>query len=100
MDSAVHAKILALRESPLMAAALRWASSHSFVFESNYKSVVAWIVDPSSVPWHFHTALCKCYHVFGVGISWSLFHIDRSGNETADILARLGSSSSNFIMFA
>lgn len=35
MDLAMHAEVLAFREGLLVVAALRWASSHYFVFELN-----------------------------------------------------------------
>lgn len=41
VDWAVHAEMLVLREGLLGAAASRWTSSHSFVFESDRKYVVA-----------------------------------------------------------
>lgn len=65
-DLAVHAEVLALREWFLVAAASRWASSYS-LFESDLKSVVAWVADPTSAPWQFHSLLCECSHVFRSG---------------------------------
>lgn len=47
MDSAIYAEVLALREGLLVAATLRWASSHSSMFESFSKLVVAWVANPS-----------------------------------------------------
>lgn len=46
--SAVHTEVLALKEGLQVAVASRWAYSHSFVFESDYKSIIAWVVDPAS----------------------------------------------------
>lgn len=60
LDLAVYVEVLALREGILVVAALRWASSHSFLFESDSQSVVAWVEDPSSAPLSFHNILDEC----------------------------------------
>lgn len=59
-----------------------------------------WVVDPMSMPWHFHLIFRKCCLIFGAGINWSMSHIGRSENVVADILARIGSSCVSFFEFA
>lgn len=99
VDLAVHTEVLTLREGLLMAAASRKASTHSFVFESNCQSVVAWVADPLSAAWNFHTTLRECCLVFGTEISWSPSHIDILENEATNVLARIGLDDINFIEF-
>lgn len=82
-----------------MVAASRWTLPPLFAFKSDCKSVVTWVTDPSSAPWCFHSVLRECYQVFGSSIRSSLFHIGRTGNEAADILARMDSYGMNFIEF-
>lgn len=43
VESMVHAELMAFREGILIAAALHWAFSHSFLFESVSQSVLAWV---------------------------------------------------------
>lgn len=74
----------------LVTAASLCVSSYSFIFESNSKSVVAWVTDPVSTPWRFHNLLCECVNVFRCGICWSISHMGRTRNEAADILVRFG----------
>lgn len=69
VESAVHAKVVPLREGLLVMV----ASSHLLVFKSNYKSIVVLVADPLSAPWRFYTVLCEYCHVFGVEIRWSFF---------------------------
>lgn len=69
MDLAIHEEVLALQEGLLVEATSRWVSTHSFVFESDCKSIVAWTADRMSAPWRFHMVFCECCYVFGVGIS-------------------------------
>lgn len=83
-----------------MTVASRWASSHLFMFESNCNSLMTWVVDPLPALWCFHAVLRKCCHIFTAGISWSLSHIGRMRNKTADVLAKMGSDRFNFIEFA
>lgn len=91
VDSAVWAGVHVLREAMLQAATLRCASSHSFMFKSNLKSIVAWVMDPASISWWYHNVLRKCFcHVFRFGISWSIKYISRMGNDTTAALARMG----------
>lgn len=54
----------------LVAMTSHWYSSHTFMFESNSKSVVAWIADPTSTPWQFQFSIRKCCNVFGFVIVW------------------------------
>lgn len=51
VDSTVYAKLLTFREGVLVAVALRWIMTHSFLFELDSKFIVAWIADRSSIPW-------------------------------------------------
>lgn len=96
-DSTVHAKVLALWEGLLLAVALHWASSHSFLFELDSKFVVVWIVDSSSAPWQYHNLLRKYCHAFGLGIRRPIIHISRTRNDASDVLARMSSKGLNFI---
>lgn len=50
VDSVVHAEVLALRGGLLVVVASWWAMTHSFVFESTCKSVVALVMDPLLAP--------------------------------------------------
>lgn len=59
LDSAVHAELLSFKEDILVAAASRWASIHSFVFELDSQLVVTWASNLSSVPWRFLNILRK-----------------------------------------
>lgn len=43
-------RVLAFRKGILVAAASYWDSFYFFVFELNFKSIVAWVTNPSSVP--------------------------------------------------
>lgn len=52
-----------------------------------------------SVPWQFYIVFRECCHLFESGISWSLSYIDHSGNDAADILARMGLLRVNFIEY-
>lgn len=65
MDSTVHAEFMGLRKGLLVTVALWSATSHSFMFESDCKSAVAWVANSISTLWHFHNVLCKCCHVLG-----------------------------------
>lgn len=96
VESAVHVEMLAFRDDLLVVAALRSALTHLFVFKLDSKSVVT---DLSSTPWRFHMVLRECLRVFGPGISWSLSHIGRLGNEFMVVLAKLDSDGLNFIEF-
>lgn len=48
VDSTVHVEVLAFRGEILVAVTSRWVSTYSFLFESDSKSVVAWVVNLSS----------------------------------------------------
>lgn len=48
VESTVDAGVLALRKGLPVAVASQWASMHFFVFESNCKSIVAWVTNPLS----------------------------------------------------
>lgn len=49
-ESAIHAKILEIREDFLIASTSHWANSTSFFVEFDFHNVVAWFLDPSSGP--------------------------------------------------
>lgn len=51
MNSIVHAELLTLREGLLVTAALCWAESHGFTFESDSKVVVSWFSNTNEMPW-------------------------------------------------
>lgn len=91
VDLVVHAEVLALREDLLAVVASWWTSSHSFVFESDSQSVLAWIVVSSKALWRFRNILRECCFVFGSCISLSLIHIGRTRNDVANVLVRLRS---------
>lgn len=99
MDSAVHAELLTFKKGILVVVPSRWASNHSFLFESDSQSVVSWVAAPSSAPWQFQHILQKCCHVLGLSIEWSTRHIEHTRNDAIDVLARLGSSGMSFIEF-
>lgn len=80
-----------LWEGLLVTVASRWTSSHSFMFESDSKLVVVWVVNHSSTSWDFYNLFRDCSNVFGSAIRWSIVHIDRIGNDAADVLDRIGS---------
>lgn len=56
VNLAVQTELLAFREGILMAIVSYWVSSHSFVFEFDSKSIVAWIKNPLSALCQFHNA--------------------------------------------
>lgn len=76
VDSLVYAKVLALKEELLVAAALSRASTHCFKFERDSHAVVSWVPDPPSAPWRFHNLVRQCCHIFGSDINWSIKHIN------------------------
>lgn len=63
-------------------------------------SVVACVVDPQSAPWRFHDVLRQCFNVFGSEINSFISHVGRMENESADVLARMGSGGLNLIEFS
>lgn len=85
VNSTVHVEVVALREGLLVAAASSWASFHSFIFESNSKLAVSWVVDPFLALWRYDNFFRECCNVFGLGITWSIYHISRIGNEAMDV---------------
>lgn len=50
VDAVIHPEVLILWECSLVIAASRWTSSDSFVFESDSKSLVAWVGNSTSAP--------------------------------------------------
>lgn len=82
-----------------MAVALRQASTDSLVFESNSSSVVAQIVNPSSIPWGFHFVFHEFCNVFDQDISWFISHIGKFANDVVDALARMSLEGINLIEF-
>lgn len=49
-DSVIHAEVLTSWEVLLVAPASQWTLSHSFMFKSDFKSIVAWVTNPSGAP--------------------------------------------------
>ena len=86
------AELLVVREALKVFVAIRWASSHRLVIESDSNNIVKWMLNPSRVPWSMkrhmvHIEMCKqqllsCDYVF----------IPREGNDVADALAKDGVS--------
>lgn len=64
VNSIVDVDVLALREGLLMLAASPWTSTHSFVFELDLRLVIAWVADPSSASWWFHSTFRKYCNIF------------------------------------
>lgn len=48
VESAIHEEVLALPEGLQVAVASRWISFPSFLFELDFKSVMAWVANPSA----------------------------------------------------
>lgn len=46
VDSIVHVELLVFREGMFIATVFWWFSIHSFVFESNFKYVISWVLNP------------------------------------------------------
>lgn len=98
-DSAISAKISAIRDGLLIAAASRWSNSSYFMLESDSTNVVAWFKDLSQAPWKFTNIIRECLQWFGSQITWSISRIQRTGNDAADVLARVGAQGMSFVEF-
>lgn len=70
------------------------------MFEFNSKLGVALVVDHFLSPWWFQNLLRECCLIFGSGVQWSRTHINRFGNEVANVLARIRYEGMNFIKFS
>lgn len=98
-ESAVHAKVLAIRDGLLIAVASRW--SNTWLSKLNQIQPMqfcgSWNLllrnGSSKIPF------VRYYSTLAGHIEWSISYIRRTRNETTDVLTRVGASGSNFIDF-
>lgn len=99
VNSAIYAEVLAIKEGILIAAAFRWSDVAPLDIESDSTNVISLFVSPTSTQWRFQNIIREATIQFVRQIEWSISYTRRSGNEVADILARVEVSGSFFIEF-
>ncbi|EOX98716.1 Uncharacterized protein TCM_007413 [Theobroma cacao] len=83
------AKVLAVREAMVLFVASSWVNSNNIIIESDSKNVVSWISNPSKALWRLRQLILQIHSLKNrVAGGWLIKHISRSGNETADSLAK------------
>lgn len=99
-NSAILIEIYAIREDLLLVSASWWASSAIFLLKSYSLNAVNWFTDIiNKILWRFTNIIRENIHSFSRHISRSISHICRSGNETTDVLAKIGAHGSSFVEF-
>lgn len=68
---------------------LIWVNSYLFAFKSDSSNVLVLFGNPSQATKQFQNIIRECKHIFGQDIRWLLSYIRRSGNEKANLLARM-----------
>lgn len=99
VDLVILTEICAIREDLFMVAASRWASLTSFLLESDSLNAVPCFNDINKAPWRFINIIRESIYGFGRHLSWSISHIRHLGNETADVLARIGTYGYSIVKF-
>ncbi|XVF73360.1 hypothetical protein PTKIN_Ptkin12aG0195400 [Pterospermum kingtungense] len=68
----------------------KWGKNHNLEIESDSRNVVHWISHPVQAPWRLRGILVEVENLKKMVPHWSIRHIFREANHSADALAKSG----------